>query len=97
MSENKSILLKKLTKQLAIGVPVVALSGFLPGTDGVLVGQASAEGGSEAGYNYKAKAEAESKYKSKKYKKAKSEAEAHAEGKAEGKAEAEGKSEAEAH
>ena len=54
MSENKSILLKKLTKQLAIGLPVVALSGFLPGTSGVFVGQASAEHHSEAGYKAKA-------------------------------------------
>lgn len=90
MSENKSILLKKLTKQLAIGVPVVALSGFLPGTDGVFVGQASAEHHSEAGYGYKAKAEAEGKAESEGEAKAEAEgkAEAEAEGKAEGEAEA---------
>ena len=90
MSENKSILLKKLTKHLAIGLPVVALSGFLLGTSGVFVGQASAEHHSEAGYKAKAEAEAA---------KASAEAEGKAEAEAEGKkakAEAEGKSEAEA-
>lgn len=86
MNKNKSALMKKLTKQLAIGLPVVALSGFLPGTPGVFVSDASAgEYSAEAEHHEakEAKSEAESKYSE-----AKSEAEAK-----KAKAEAEGESE----
>lgn len=82
MSENKSDLLKSLTKKLAVGLPIVALSGILPGTDGMLVNNASAEHHSEADYKNK-------------YKKAKAKAEAEAEGEAKAEAEAEGEAESE--
>ena len=85
MNKNKSTLMKKLSKQLAIGLPVVALSGFLPGTPGVFVSDANA-----GEYEAEAKhSEAEAKHSEAEGKKeAKSEAEAkHSEAEAEGESE----------
>ena len=95
MSKEKSLLLKRLNKTLAVTVPALALSGFLPVASLVTVSTAQAEHHAEAGYKHKG-AEAKSKYHSEaksKYHseaKAKSEAEAKAEAKPEAKAEAEG-------
>ena len=86
MKKSKADLLKQLTKQLAVGVPVIALSGFLPGTGSMFVSDAAAEGYSHS-ESYKAKAEAEAKSEAEA--EAKSEAEAEAKGEAEAKAEAE--------
>lgn len=90
MTKDRSALLKRFTKTLAVGVPVVALSGFVPGIDGVSMNSAQAEGNYSKEYKSgkKASSEAEAKYSS--------EAKGEAKGKAEAKAEAEGKPEAEA-
>ena len=59
MNKDRSALLKKVSKTLALGVPVVALSGFLPGAN-FAVSDAAAEGDS---YSSEAKSEAKSKAK----------------------------------
>ena len=43
MSKNKSALFKKITKPLMIGLPIIALSGLLPGMAGIVVSSASAD------------------------------------------------------
>ena len=84
MSNDKSLLLANLKKTLAVGLPVMAISGFVPSA--LTVGAAQAE--SKAAVVAEAKSEAEGKYaKAKseaegKYAKAKSEGEAKAEGEA---------------
>ena len=56
MSQNKSLLLKKLKSTLAVALPVIAISGFVP--TALTVGVAHAEG-AKSSYAAEAKAEAE--------------------------------------
>ena len=44
MSKNKSLLLKSLKRTLAIGLPVIAISGFVPTAMNVGVAQAESAG-----------------------------------------------------
>ena len=81
MSTKKSVLKANLTKTLAVTLPVLAMSGFVPGVT-FSVESANAE------HHGKVTAEAEAK--------AEGEAKAEAEGEAEAKAEAEGEAEAKA-
>lgn len=74
MTDEKKTLAKNLSKKLAIGLPVLALSGFVPGLSQFTVDSAHAE---SDGIHH-SEAEAESKY-------AKPEAEAEAEAEAESK------------
>jgi hypothetical protein len=89
MNKDRSALLKKVSKTLALGVPVVALSGFLPSAN-FAVSNAVAEGDSDT-YASEAKSEAKSKAKYKYSSKAKSEAKYKAKSEAKAEAEAEGK------
>lgn len=96
MSNNKSLLMANLKKTLAAGLPVLALSGFVPGAT-FAVDTANAESKSEAVVS-EAKAKATSEAKSEAeavISEAKSEA-ATAEAKAEAEAKPEAKAEAEA-
>ena len=70
MSKNKSLLLKSLKKTLAVGVPVMAISGFVPTAMNVGIAQAEGQGKAVVA---EAKSEAESKLS--KYGNVKSEAE----------------------
>ncbi len=102
MSSDKSRLLENLKKTLAVGLPVMAISGFAP--TAMTVGTAMAEGKNKevvaeakseaeskyAGAKSEAKSEAESKYAG-----AKSEAKAEAESETKAEAESEAKAEAE--
>jgi len=88
MSNDKSRLLANLKKTLAVGLPVMAISGFVP--TAVTVDAAQAEGKYGAKVVAEAKSEAEGKYAE-----AKSEAEGEAKAKAESKY-AEAKAEGEA-
>jgi hypothetical protein len=93
MSKQKSLLLKRLSKTLAIGAPILALSGVVIGVNLAAITSAHAEG--KTGYS-----SAEAKYSSEAKSKAKPEAEAKAEAESEAEAvakpEAEAKAEAEA-
>ena len=94
MSNDKSRLLANLKKTLAVGLPVMAISGFVPTALTVGAAQAEAETKvvAEAEGKYaEAKSEAEGKYAE-----AKSEAEGEAKHAHEAKAEAEGEAKAEA-
>ena len=86
MSNDKSRLLANLKKTLAVGLPVMAISGFVP--TAVTVDAAQAEGKYGA-VVAEAKSEAEGKYAE-----AKSEAEGEAKAEAEGEAKAEAEGEA---
>ena len=60
MSKQRSLLLKKLTKTLAVTVPALALSGFVPIISSALVSSAHAEHHAEAKHA-EASSEAEAK------------------------------------
>jgi len=86
MQEKKSALMSKLTKTLALGVPAVVLSGFMP-LDAVSTDAAAEHHGNK--YSSEAKSEAEAE--GKKWKKKGAEAKAEAEGEAKAEAEGEAK------
>ena len=89
MSKQKSLLLKRLSKTLAIGAPALALSGVIMGVNLAAITSAHAEG--NTGYS-----SAEAKYSSEAKSKAKPEAEAKAEAKSEVEAVAKPEAKAEA-
>ena len=92
MSTQKSKLLSSLKKTLAVGLPVVALSGFVPTTLTVDNALAESEGYTEVVAEAESEGHAEGEAESEGY----AEGEAESEGQAEGEAESEGEAEGEA-